>query len=121
MSEPKRRRRQVIEPLPKESFEEQFSQENQNESQDEPFRPEFHKAERASSNQDSQPKKEYAGKEAEARIHRHDNCCRAADDCLHWRRSAVQQCILYLSAGAKCSFKGKIYGSYQIVGGIGRI
>ena len=44
MSEPKRRRRQVIEPLPKESFEEQFSQENQNESQDEPFRPEFHKA-----------------------------------------------------------------------------
>ena len=57
MSEPKRRRRQVFEPLPEENVEEQFSKEDHTVSHCESLRLESYKAEQAPVHQDFQPKK----------------------------------------------------------------
>ena len=64
MSEPKRRRRQVIEPLPEENVEEQFSQEDHTVSQHESIRLESCKAEQAPVHQDFQPKKSVRAKKS---------------------------------------------------------
>ena len=64
MSEPKRRRRQVIEPLPEENVEEQFSQEDHAVSQHESIRLESCKAEQAPVHQDFQPKKSARAKKS---------------------------------------------------------
>ena len=64
MSEPKRRRRQVIEPLPEENVEEQFSQEDHTVSQHESIRLESCKAEQAPVHQDFQPKKSARAKKS---------------------------------------------------------
>lgn len=64
MSEPKRRRRQVFEPLPEENVEEQFSQEDHTVSQHESIRLESCKAEQAPVHQDFQPKKSARAKKS---------------------------------------------------------